>query len=49
MNWEKVKKIIEQKLVNLNVDIYVYEPTSQIQEHLIKLPSAEADGFVLVG
>lgn len=36
LNWEKVKKIIEQKLENLNVAIYVYEPTLQIQEHLIK-------------
>ena len=36
LNWEKVKKIIEQKLEDLNVDIYVYEPTLQIQEHLIK-------------
>ena len=36
LSWEKVKKIIEQKLADLNVDIYVYEPTSQIQEHLIK-------------
>jgi Predicted phosphatase homologous to the C-terminal domain of histone macroH2A1 len=36
LKWEKVKKIMEQKLAHLDVDIYVYEPTLQIQEHLIK-------------
>ncbi len=36
LNWEKVKIIIEQKLKDSNVDIYVYEPTLQIQERLIK-------------
>jgi O-acetyl-ADP-ribose deacetylase (regulator of RNase III) len=36
LNWEKVKIIIEQKLAHLNVDIYVYEPSLQIQEQLIK-------------
>jgi O-acetyl-ADP-ribose deacetylase (regulator of RNase III) len=36
LNWEKVKKIIEKKLMDLDIDIYVYEPTLQIQEHLIK-------------
>lgn len=36
LNWEKVKKLIEQKLGHLNIDIYVYEPTVQIQEHLMK-------------
>jgi hypothetical protein len=36
LNWEKVKKIIEKKLEHLNVDIYVYEPSLQIQEHLMK-------------
>lgn len=36
LNWEKVKTIIEQKLGHLNIDIYVYEPTMQIQEHLMK-------------
>jgi O-acetyl-ADP-ribose deacetylase (regulator of RNase III) len=36
LNWKKVKEIIEQKLEHLNVDIYVYEPTLQIQEYLIK-------------
>ena len=36
LKWEKVKSIIEQKLEHLNVDVFVYEPTLQIQEHLIK-------------
>lgn len=36
MNWEKVKKIIEKKVEHLNVDIFVYEPSLQIQEHLMK-------------
>ena len=36
LNWEKVKKIILQKLGHLNIDISVYEPTLQIQEHLMK-------------
>lgn len=36
LNWEKVKKIIEQKLGHLDISIYVYEPTLQIQEHLMK-------------
>ena len=36
LNWEKVKKLIEQKLGHLNINIYVYEPTLQIQEHLMK-------------
>jgi O-acetyl-ADP-ribose deacetylase (regulator of RNase III) len=36
LNWERVKKIIEEKLINLDIDIYVYEPSLQIQEHLVK-------------
>lgn len=36
LNWEKVKKIIEKKVEHLNVDIFVYEPSLQIQEHLMK-------------
>jgi O-acetyl-ADP-ribose deacetylase (regulator of RNase III) len=46
LNWEKVKKIIEQKLRGAEADIYVYEPTAQIQEHLrkerVKLTDARA-------
>jgi O-acetyl-ADP-ribose deacetylase (regulator of RNase III) len=36
LNWQKVKQIIEEKLSCTNIDIYVYEPTVEIQEHLIK-------------
>jgi O-acetyl-ADP-ribose deacetylase (regulator of RNase III) len=36
LNWQNVKKIVEQKLAHLPVNIYVYEPTLQMQEHLIK-------------
>jgi O-acetyl-ADP-ribose deacetylase (regulator of RNase III)/uncharacterized protein YwgA len=46
LEWERVKKIIEQKLSGLNVDIYVYEPTKIIKEHLkkerVKLTDARA-------
>lgn len=34
LNWEIVKKMIEDKLSNLPIDIYIYEPNSQIQEVL---------------
>ena len=46
LEWEKVKRIIESKLSNLPVEIFVYEPTSQIIEHLkkerVKLTDARA-------
>lgn len=46
LKWEKVKKIIEEKLSILNIEIYVYEPTSQIIEQLkkerVKLTDARA-------
>ncbi len=46
LEWEKVKKIINTKLQNINVDIYIYEPTKQIKEHLkkerVKLTKARA-------
>jgi O-acetyl-ADP-ribose deacetylase (regulator of RNase III) len=34
LEWEKVKKMIEQKLNSLNVEIFVYEPTREIKEYL---------------
>jgi len=44
--WEKVKKIIEEKLKDLNIDIYVYEPTAAIKEEMkaerVKLTDARA-------
>lgn len=46
LKWEKVKKIIEDKLSSLNIEIFVYEPTSQIVEKLkkerVKLTDARA-------
>ena len=46
LEWEKVKKIIEQKLNNLEVEIIVYEPTQHIKEQLkkerVKLTDARA-------
>jgi len=44
--WEKVKKIIEEKLKDLDIDIYVYEPTAAIKEEMkaerVKLTDARA-------
>lgn len=44
--WEEVKKIIEYKLLKIDVDIFVYEPTSAIKEKLkserVKLTDARA-------
>ena len=46
LKWEKVKKIIEEKLGKLEIDIYVFEPTSKIMEKLknerVKLTDARA-------
>lgn len=46
LKWEKVKKIIEEKFSQLNIKVYVYEPTAQIKEHLkkerVKLTDARA-------
>ncbi len=46
LNWAVVKKMIEEKLGHLDIDIHVYEPTVQIQEHLrkerVKLTDARA-------
>ena len=46
LEWEKVKKIILQKLNHLNVEIFVYEPTNYIKEKLkkerVKLTEARA-------
>lgn len=46
LDWEKVKKLIEQKLSELNTEILVYEPTVEIKEHLkkerVKLTDARA-------
>jgi O-acetyl-ADP-ribose deacetylase (regulator of RNase III) len=46
LEWERVKKIIDQKLSHLDIDIFVYEPTVQIREYLkkerVKLTDARA-------
>ncbi|HEX7845109.1 MAG TPA: macro domain-containing protein [Chitinophagaceae bacterium] len=46
LKWERVKKIIEEKLQYLDLDVYVYEPTAQIHEHMkkerVKLTDARA-------
>lgn len=36
LEWEKVKKIIEQKLSNVDAEIIVFEPTQHIKEQLKK-------------
>ena len=46
LNWGKVKKIIEEKLSQLDIKILIYEPTSHIAEKLkkerVKLTDARA-------
>jgi len=46
LKWEKVKKIIEEKLSHIDIGVFVYEPTAQIIEHLkqerVKLTDARA-------
>jgi O-acetyl-ADP-ribose deacetylase (regulator of RNase III)/uncharacterized protein YwgA len=46
LDWEKVKRIIEDKLRGLDVEIIVYEPTKQIKDKLknerVKLTDARA-------
>jgi O-acetyl-ADP-ribose deacetylase (regulator of RNase III) len=36
LEWVKVKRLIENKLKHLDIEIQVYEPTHQIKEQLIK-------------
>lgn len=46
LEWSVVKNIIEKKMSNLDIDIYVYEPNDIIKEHLkterIRLTDARA-------
>jgi hypothetical protein len=46
LQWEKVKKLIEQKLSHLLIDVFVYEPTLHVTDYLkqerIKLTDARA-------
>lgn len=46
--WEKVKKMIEEKLSSLDIDIYVYEPTSEIKEELSKEKAKLTDARALL-
>jgi O-acetyl-ADP-ribose deacetylase (regulator of RNase III) len=36
LKWERVKELIELKMSSVDVDLFVYEPTTEIKEHLIK-------------
>ena len=46
LNWEKVKELINRKLSDVNIDVFVYEPTRAITEQMraerIKLTDARA-------
>ena len=46
LEWQRVKKMIDEKLSHLNIDILVYEPTKEIVDHLkkerVKLTDARA-------
>lgn len=48
LKWEKVKRIIEEKLNNLNIQVYLYEPTAQIKEHLKKERAKLTDARALL-
>lgn len=48
LEWERVKKIIEKHLSQIDVDIYVYEPTVQIKEHLKKERAKLTDARALL-
>ncbi|MEA5137713.1 type II toxin-antitoxin system antitoxin DNA ADP-ribosyl glycohydrolase DarG [Arcicella rigui] len=48
LKWEKVKRIIEQKLNHLDTDIFVYEPTSEIKEQLAKERAKLTDARALL-
>ena len=36
LKWERVKELIEKKMSSVDVELFVYEPTAEIKEHLIK-------------
>jgi O-acetyl-ADP-ribose deacetylase (regulator of RNase III) len=48
LKWEKVKKIIEQKLSHLDTEIFVYEPTTEIKEQLAKERTKLTDARALL-
>jgi len=46
LKWERVKRMIEKKMSNLDIDVYIYEPNTLIKERLkterVKLTVARA-------
>ncbi len=48
LKWERVKNIIERKLSHLNIEVFVYEPTAQIKEHLKKERAKLTDARALL-
>ncbi|MBK1442791.1 hypothetical protein JHJ32_22555, partial [Parapedobacter sp. ISTM3] len=48
LEWEKVKRIIGHKLGHLDIDVLVYEPTTQIKEHLKKERAKLTDARALL-
>lgn len=48
LEWERVKKIIERYVSQIDIDIYVYEPTAQIKEHLKKERAKLTDARALL-
>ena len=48
LEWEKVKRMIGNKLGDLDIDILVYEPTTQIKEHLKKERAKLTDARALL-
>lgn len=46
LQWKRVKELIEDRLADIDIDIYLYEPTSEIKEHLkeerVKLTKARS-------
>lgn len=48
LEWEKVKRMIGNKLGDLDIDILVYEPTTQIKEHLKKERTKLTDARALL-
>lgn len=48
LNWSTVKVMIEQKLNQLDTEIYVYEPTHEIREQLMKERAKLTDARALL-
>ncbi|MGQ3088538.1 type II toxin-antitoxin system antitoxin DNA ADP-ribosyl glycohydrolase DarG, partial [Flavobacterium sp.] len=48
LDWQKIKKLIEDKLSEFDIKVYVYEPTLKIREHLTKERVKLTDGRALL-